>query len=171
MPAVEGGKSAVARVISVSGDSPHKFGACPDVTNATVGRRLHTVQSRFDESAAMKHLDKKLPHRGQTLIEQGMLVAMVAIVAMLTLRTVGNKITSVHDNIQSQLVAQGVADSAPQSAGGSSSSDAGSASGAGGASNGGGASLASDNNQGDGNGRDRGSNRSNNGNHNGQRKR
>jgi len=73
----------------------------------------------------MKYLPKKFPRLGQSLLENALLLALVAVVVILTVRTVGSRVTSTHDNIQGQMTAQGLTDASPQAASGTSSSSSG----------------------------------------------
>jgi len=91
----------------------------------------------------MKRLIKRAKKAGVSLVEYGMLVALIAIVAMVVVKTTGGKATSTYDNIQSQMTAQGIDSMAPQTPGGGTASTTGTSGGS-------------------------GSNKQNNGNHNGQ---
>jgi Flp pilus assembly pilin Flp len=53
---------------------------------------------------------------GQSLVEYGLVLALIAIVAILVVKAVGTKTTSTFDNVQSQMTAQGIASTAPTAA-------------------------------------------------------
>jgi len=53
---------------------------------------------------------------GQALVEYALVLALIAIVAIIVVKTVGTKTASTFDNIQSQMTAQGVASVTPQGA-------------------------------------------------------
>ena len=53
---------------------------------------------------------------GQSLVEYGLVLALIAIVAILVVKAVGTKTASTFDNIQSTMTSQGVASTTPQSA-------------------------------------------------------
>ncbi|MCX6901209.1 MAG: hypothetical protein NT105_21240 [Verrucomicrobia bacterium] len=75
---------------------------------------------------------------GTSLIEYGMLLALVSIVAMVVVKTSGSKAASTYDNIQSQMTAQGLDSVTPQSPGGASAATPTGSSGSSGSSNSGG---------------------------------
>ena len=64
----------------------------------------------------MKKLMQKTKQSGQSLVEYGLVLALIAIVAILVVKAVGTKTASSFDNIQSQMSSQGIATSAPASA-------------------------------------------------------
>jgi Flp pilus assembly pilin Flp len=49
-------------------------------------------------------------------VEYGLVLALIAIVAILVVKATGTKTTSVFDNVQSQMTAQGVANTSPTAA-------------------------------------------------------
>ncbi|MCX7823977.1 MAG: Flp family type IVb pilin [Verrucomicrobiae bacterium] len=53
---------------------------------------------------------------GQALVEYALVLALIAIVAIIVVKTVGTKTASTFDNIQSQMTAQGVVSVTPQAA-------------------------------------------------------
>ncbi|MBI5683790.1 MAG: Flp family type IVb pilin [Verrucomicrobia bacterium] len=53
---------------------------------------------------------------GQSLVEYGLVLALIAIVAILVVKAVGTQTTSTFDNVQSQMTSQGVASTAPTAA-------------------------------------------------------
>ncbi|MFA6564695.1 MAG: hypothetical protein WCV00_22505 [Verrucomicrobiia bacterium] len=59
---------------------------------------------------------------GTSLVEYGMLLALVSIVAMVVVKTSGGKTASTYDNIQSQMTAQGIGSMAPQAPSGAAAS-------------------------------------------------
>ena len=59
---------------------------------------------------------KKLNKRGQSLVEYGLVLALIAIVAILVVKAVGTKTTSTFDNAQSQMTSQGVTTTSPTTA-------------------------------------------------------
>ncbi|MBM3889936.1 MAG: Flp family type IVb pilin [Verrucomicrobia bacterium] len=59
---------------------------------------------------------KQLKKSGQALVEYALVLALIAIVAIIVVKTVGTKTASTFDNIQSQMTAQGVASTTPQGA-------------------------------------------------------
>ena len=61
----------------------------------------------------MKTLIKKTKQNGQSLVEYGLLLALIAVLAMLVIKAVGSKTTSTFDNAQSQMTSQGLASTAP----------------------------------------------------------
>lgn len=73
----------------------------------------------------MKYLLNNFRRLGQSLMETALLLTLVAVVVILTVRTVGSRVASTHDNIQGQMESQGVTDSSPQAASGTSSSPTG----------------------------------------------
>ena len=82
---------------------------------------LH-VQS--GKKGRMKTLINRAKKRGQSLVEYGMMVALVAIVAMVVVKATGTKTTTTFDNVQSQMTAQGIATTTPQTPSGSTDSRA-----------------------------------------------
>ena len=59
---------------------------------------------------------RKAKKCGQSLVEYGLVLALIAIVAILVVKAVGTKTASTFDNIQSTMTSQGVASTTPQSA-------------------------------------------------------
>ena len=59
---------------------------------------------------------RKMKKSGQALVEYALVLALIAIVAIIVVKTVGTKTASTFDNIQSQMTAQGVASVTPQAA-------------------------------------------------------
>ena len=53
---------------------------------------------------------------GQSLVEYGLVVALIGITAILVVKAVGTKAASTFNNVQSTMAAQGIATSAPVSA-------------------------------------------------------
>ena len=53
---------------------------------------------------------------GQSLVEYGLVLALIAIVAILVVQAVGTKSASTFDNIQSTMGSQGLPSVTPQSA-------------------------------------------------------
>ena len=64
----------------------------------------------------MKKMIQKAKQSGQSLVEYGLVLALIAIVAILVVKAVGTKTASTFDNIQSTMTSQGVASTTPQSA-------------------------------------------------------
>ena len=54
--------------------------------------------------------------RGQSLVEYGLVLALIAIVAILVVKAVGTKTASTFNNVQSQMTAQGIATTTPMAA-------------------------------------------------------
>ena len=75
---------------------------------------------------------KRLQWAGTSLIEYGMLLALIAILAMLVVKNISVQTTSTYDNIQSQMTSQGVGSVSPQTPGSTTGSASGSSSGQGG---------------------------------------
>ena len=61
----------------------------------------------------MKTLIQKASKRGQSLVEYGLVLALIAVVAIVVIKAVGSKTTSTFDNVQSQMTSQGLASIAP----------------------------------------------------------
>ena len=59
---------------------------------------------------------RKSSKLGQSLVEYGLVLALIAIVAILVVKAVGSKTTSTFDNVQSQMTSQGVAATSPTAA-------------------------------------------------------
>ncbi len=59
---------------------------------------------------------RKNTKAGQSLVEYGLVLALIAIVAILVVQAVGTKTASSFDNIQSQMSSQGIASVTPVSA-------------------------------------------------------
>ena len=51
---------------------------------------------------------------GQSLVEYGLVLALIAIVAILVVKAVGTKTASTFDNVQSTMASQGLAATVPQ---------------------------------------------------------
>jgi Flp pilus assembly pilin Flp len=64
----------------------------------------------------MKKLVQQAKKSGQSLVEYGLVLALIAIVAILVVKAVGSKTTSTFDNVQSQMTSQGIATTAPTAA-------------------------------------------------------
>lgn len=64
----------------------------------------------------MKKLIQKARKSGQSLVEYGLVLALIAIVAILVVKAVGTKTTSTFDNIQSTMTSQGVSATTPTAA-------------------------------------------------------
>lgn len=64
----------------------------------------------------MKSLIRKAKKSGQSLVEYGLVLALIAIVAILVIKAVGTKTTSTFDNIQSTMTSQGVSSTSPTAA-------------------------------------------------------
>jgi Flp pilus assembly pilin Flp len=73
-------------------------------------------QHKREENEAMKALIRRARRSGQSLVEYGLVLALIAIVAILVIKAVGTKTTSTFDNIQSQMTSQGVATTSPTAA-------------------------------------------------------
>jgi pilus assembly protein Flp/PilA len=58
---------------------------------------------------------KKTNRSGQSLVEYGLVLALIAIVAILVVQAVGTKTASTFDNVQGQMGSQGIVTSGPQS--------------------------------------------------------
>jgi len=72
--------------------------------------------SKKGKKENMKKLMQKAKRSGQSLVEYGLVLALIAIVAILVVKAVGTKTASTFDNIQSTMTSQGVAATTPQSA-------------------------------------------------------
>lgn len=59
---------------------------------------------------------KKNTQAGQSLVEYGLVLALIAIVAILVVQAVGTKTASTFDNVQSTMNSQGIASVTPASA-------------------------------------------------------
>lgn len=64
----------------------------------------------------MKKMMQAGRRRGQSLVEYGLVLALIAIVAILVVQAVGTKSASTFDNIQSQMSSQNVTSVTPQAA-------------------------------------------------------
>ena len=64
----------------------------------------------------MKKLMQRANHGGQSLVEYGLVLALIAIVAILVVQAVGTKSASTFDNIQSTMGSQVLPSVTPQSA-------------------------------------------------------
>jgi Flp pilus assembly pilin Flp len=73
-------------------------------------------QHKREENEALKALIRRARRSGQSLVEYGLVLALIAIVAILVIKAVGTKTTSTFDNIQSQMTSQGVATTSPTAA-------------------------------------------------------
>jgi Flp pilus assembly pilin Flp len=60
--------------------------------------------------------NRKTKQAGQSLVEYGLVLALVGITAILVVKAVGSKATSTFNNIQSQMATQGLATSTPMAA-------------------------------------------------------
>jgi len=58
---------------------------------------------------------QKARKSGQSLVEYGLVLALIAIVAILVVKAVGTKTTSTFDNV-SQMTSQGIATTSPTAA-------------------------------------------------------
>jgi Flp pilus assembly pilin Flp len=74
------------------------------------------VPAQKQERKKMKKLIQQARKSGQSLVEYGLVLALIAIVAILVVKAVGTKTTSTFDNVQSQMTAQGIATTAPTAA-------------------------------------------------------
>ena len=72
--------------------------------------------TRKEEKENMKKLMQRAKRSGQSLVEYGLVLALIAIVAILVVKAVGTKTASTFDNIQSTMTSQGIAATVPQSA-------------------------------------------------------
>lgn len=59
---------------------------------------------------------QKTRKSGQSLVEYGLVLALIAIVAILVIKAVGTKTASTFDNIQSTMTSQGVSSTTPTAA-------------------------------------------------------
>ena len=59
---------------------------------------------------------KKSNKRGQSLVEYGLVLALIAIVAILVVKAVGTQTTSTFDNVQTQMTSSGIATVTPTAA-------------------------------------------------------
>ena len=64
----------------------------------------------------MRKLIRKASQSGQSLVEYGLVLALIAIVAILVVKAVGSKTTSTFDNVQTQMTSQGIAATSPTAA-------------------------------------------------------
>ncbi len=64
----------------------------------------------------MKKMIRKASQSGQSLVEYGLVLALIAIVAILVVKAVGSKTTSTFDNVQTQMTSQGIATTSPTAA-------------------------------------------------------
>jgi Flp pilus assembly pilin Flp len=64
----------------------------------------------------MKKLVQRSKRRGQSLVEYGLVLALIAIVAILVIQAVGTKTASTFDNVQSTMGSQGLPSVTPQTA-------------------------------------------------------
>ena len=51
--------------------------------------------------------------QGQALVEYALVLALIAVVAILVIKSVGSKTSSTFDNVQGQMTTQGVMNGAP----------------------------------------------------------
>jgi len=58
-------------------------------------------------------MNRKPRNSGQALVEYALVLALIGIVAIIVVKTVGTKTASTFDNIQSQMTAQGITSIAP----------------------------------------------------------
>ncbi len=58
----------------------------------------------------------KTKQGGQSLVEYGLVLALIGITAILVVKAVGTRTSSTFNNIQSTMAAQGIATSTPMSA-------------------------------------------------------
>jgi len=65
---------------------------------------------------AMKTLIRKAGKKGQSLVEYGLVLVLIAIVAILVVKAVGTQTTSTFDNVQSQMTSSGIASTSPTAA-------------------------------------------------------
>ncbi len=72
--------------------------------------------TRKEEKENMKKLMQRAKRSGQSLVEYGLVLALIAIVAILVVKAVGTKTASTFDNIQSTMTSQGIMSAAPASA-------------------------------------------------------
>lgn len=61
-------------------------------------------------------LTQKQNARGQSLVEYGLVLALIAVVAILVVKSIGTKTTSVFDNTQQQISNNNVPSTAPTAA-------------------------------------------------------
>jgi len=64
----------------------------------------------------MKKWMAEMKKRGQSLVEYGLSLALIAVVVILVVKAVGAKSTSTFDNVQSQMSSRGVTTAAPTAA-------------------------------------------------------
>ena len=64
----------------------------------------------------MKKFLQSSRKRGQALVEYGLVLALVAILAIAVVKAVGGRIASSFDNVQSQMTAQSITSIAPVAA-------------------------------------------------------
>jgi pilus assembly protein Flp/PilA len=62
----------------------------------------------------MTKLMKKTGQSGQSLVEYGLVLALIAIVAILVVQAVGTKTASTFDNVQGTMGSQGLPSVTPQ---------------------------------------------------------
>ncbi|MCX6900603.1 MAG: Flp family type IVb pilin [Verrucomicrobia bacterium] len=61
-------------------------------------------------------ITRKSDKRGQSLVEYGLVLALIAIVAILVVKAVGTKTASTFDNVQTQMTTSGIATTSPTAA-------------------------------------------------------
>lgn len=61
----------------------------------------------------MKMSIRKARNSGQSLVEYGLVLALVAIIAIVVVKAVGTQTTSAFDNVQNQMTSQGIATTSP----------------------------------------------------------
>lgn len=61
-------------------------------------------------------LTQKQNAKGQSLVEYGLVLALIAVVAILVVKSIGTKTTSVFDNTQQQISNNNVPSTAPTAA-------------------------------------------------------
>ena len=59
---------------------------------------------------------KKTANAGQSLVEYGLVLALIAIIAIVVVQAVGTKTASTFDNVQSTMPSQGLAATTPMAA-------------------------------------------------------
>ncbi|OHE75572.1 MAG: hypothetical protein A2107_05875 [Verrucomicrobia bacterium GWF2_62_7] len=64
----------------------------------------------------MNTLIRRARKSGQSLVEYGLVLALIAIVAILVVKAVGTQTTSTFDNVQTQMTTAGIATTSPTAA-------------------------------------------------------
>jgi len=80
------------------------------------GRKRSKAEDSKGNDDDMKKLMQRANHGGQSLVEYGLVLALIAIVAILVVQAVGTKSASTFDNIQSTMGSQGLPGVSPMSA-------------------------------------------------------